>query len=764
MTRSRTRLLALSALLSLAGPLPAQHAASTLSVDRIFASGEFAEEEFGPARWLDDGSGYTTLEPSTSLPGGTDVVRYAPETGRRDVLVSARALVPAGAREPLEVEDYAWSPDGSKLLVFTNSRRVWRANTRGDYWVLDRASGRLRKLGGAAPPSTLMFATFSPDGGRVAYVRQNDLYVESLADGRITRLTSDGSRTLINGTFDWVYEEELDLRNGFRWSPDGRRIAYWQVDASGVRDFLLMDNVDSLYSFVSPVQYPKAGTTNSAVRVGVVSAGGGPTRWLAVPGDPRNHYVARMEWAGNSDEVVIQHLNRLQDTLRVMLGDAATGRVRTVLADADSAWVDVVNDWRWMDGGRRFLWISERDGWRHVYLVSRDGQQVTPVTPGAYDVVSLVRVDEPGGWLYFIASPESATQRFLYRAKLDGTGRAERVTPAGESGVHAYLASPDARWAIHTWSSFDDPPRTELVRLPSHASVRTLVDNAGLRARVAALACTPTEFTTVDAGGGLKVDAWLMKPPGFDPARKYPLLMYVYGEPAEQTVLDEWGGAFYLWHLMLAQQGYVVASVDNRGTPAPRGRAWRKSIYRQMGRVNSADQAAGTRALARLAYVDASRIGIWGWSGGGSSTLNALFRYPDLYSMGMAVAPVTDLRFYDTIYEERYMGLPQAAANDYRLGSPINFVAGLRGSLLVVHGSGDDNVHFQNTEALVNALVAANKQFQMMEYPGRTHGIYEGPNTTRHLFMLLDAYLTSHLPAGPAPGTAAAAGASGAGR
>jgi dipeptidyl-peptidase-4 len=756
MIRRRSRFLALSALLATAPALAAQ-GRTALTVDRIFAGGEFAEEEFGPARWLADGSGYTALEPSASLPGGTDVVRYAPETGRREVLVAAGALVPAGGRAPLEVEDYAWSPDGGKLLVFTNSRRVWRTNTRGDYWVLDRASGRLRKLGGDAPASTLMFATFSPDGGRVAYVRQNDLYVESLADGRITRLTQDGSRTLINGTFDWVYEEELDLRNGFRWSPDGQRIAYWQLDASGVHDFLLIDNVDSLYSYVRPVQYPKAGTTNSAVRVGVVGAGGGPTRWLDVPGDPRNVYVARMEWAASSDEVAIQHLNRLQDTLRVMLGDAATGRVRTVLTDADSAWVDVVNDWRWMDGGRRFLWISERDGWRHVYLVSRDGSDVKTVTPGAYDVVSLVNVDERGGWLYFIASPQSATQRFLYRTKLDGTGRPERVTPAGQRGVHSYAASPDAQWAFHTWSSFDDPPRTELVRLGTHQAVRTLVDNAGLRARVAALGRTPTELTTVDAGGGLKLDAWLMKPPGFDASRKYPLLMYVYGEPAEQTVLDEWGGAFYLWHLMLAQQGYVVASVDNRGTPAPRGRAWRKAVYRRMGRVNSADQAAGTRALARLAYVDASRIGIWGWSGGGSSTLNALFRYPDLYSMGMAVAPVTDLRFYDTIYEERYMGLPQAAADDYRLGSPISFVDGLRGSLLVVHGSGDDNVHFQNTEVLVNALVTANKQFQMMEYPGRTHGIYEGANTTRHLFTLLDAYLTSHLPAGARTGAAAAA-------
>jgi dipeptidyl-peptidase-4 len=748
----RSPVLALSLLAMLAAPVHAQRG-DTLTLDRIFASGDFAGEEFGPARWLQDGSGYTTLEPGTA--GGVDIVRYAPDTGRRDVLVAARQLVPAGASQPLDVDDYSWSPDGRKLLVFTNSERVWRRNTRGDYWVLDRASGSLRKLGAGAPESTLMFATFSPDGGRVAYVRQNNLYVESLADGRVTQLTADGSRTIINGTFDWVYEEELDLRNGFRWSPDGASIAYWQLDASGVSDFDLINNTDSIYSRVKPVQYPKVGTTNSAGRVGVVSAAGGPTRWLAVPGDPRNNYIARMEWAANPNEVVMQHLNRLQNTLDVLLADARTGQVRTVLTERDSAWVDVVDDWRWLDGGRRFTWISERDGWRHLYTVSRDGGDAKLVTPGAMDVVSVASIDTAGGWVYFIASPENATQRFLYRSRLDGSGRAERVTPAGMRGAHEYQISPDARWAIHDWSSFDTPPQTDLVRLPDHSVARVLVDNARLRARVAALHLPPAEFFKTDAAG-VQVDGWMIRPPSFDAARKYPVLFYVYGEPAEQTVVDEWGGTLGLWHRLLAQQGYVVASVDNRGTPAPRGRAWRKAIYRQIGRVNSRDQAEATRSLLRSrSYLDPSRVAIWGWSGGGSSTLNGLFRYPDVYGTGMSVAPVTDMRFYDTIYEERYMGLPSLNLSDYVQGSALTFVDRLRGNLLVVHGSGDDNVHFQNTEALVNALVAANKQFQMMEYPNRTHGIYEGKNTTRHLFTLLTAYLQSHVPAGASSAVAA---------
>jgi dipeptidyl-peptidase-4 len=747
----RRTLAALAALLVALSPAPAraQDGGAALTIDRIFASPELSGDWFGGARWLEDGGGYTRLEPSTAVQGGVDIVRFDPETNARTVLVPARALVAGG--KPLEVEDYAWSPDASKLLVYTNSARVWRANTRGDYWVLDRASGSLRKLGGPdAAPSTLMFATFSPDGQRVAYVRENNLYAERLSDGTVTRLTSDGSRTIINGTFDWVYEEELGLRNGFRWSPDSRSIAYWQLDASGVRDFLLLNNTDSLYSYVVPVQYPKAGTTNSAGRVGVVPADGGPTRWMDVPGDPRNNYIARMEWGGTADAVFLQHLNRLQNTLTVRAADPATGAVRTVLTERDSAWVDVVDDWTWLDGGRRFLWVSERDGWRHVYTVSRDGRETRLVTPGAFDVVSIEEVDEKGGWLYYIASPDNPTQRYLYRTRLDGRGRAERLSPAGEAGTHGYTVAPGGRYAFHTYSSFDVPPVTDLVRLPSHARVRVLVDNAELKARVAALRRGESSFFRVDVGEGTQLDGWMIKPPGFDPSKKYPVLMYVYGEPWGQTAVDEWGGDNYLWHQMLAQQGYVVISVDNRGTPSPRGRAWRKAIYRRIGVLNARDQAEAAKAIGKWDFVDPARMGIWGWSGGGASTLGALFRHPEVFALGMAVAPVTDLHYYDTIYEERYMGLPQENGEDYRQGSSVNFAANLRADLLVVHGTGDDNVHYQNTEALVNALVAANKPFTMMSYPNRTHGIYEGRNTTRHLYSLLTRYLTENLPANPA--------------
>jgi dipeptidyl-peptidase-4 len=745
------RAVAALALVLSVGPLSARaQDASRLDLERIFSSSEFRNERFGPARWLDDGGAYTTLESSPDLEGGMDIVRYEAETGDRSVLVPAARLVPAGADAPLEIEDYDWSSDGSKLLVFTNSERVWRRNTRGDYWVLDLEPGTLRQLGAGGPPSTLMFAKFSPDGGRVGYVRQNDVWVEDLASGAITRLTRDGSRTTINGTFDWVYEEELDLRDGWRWSPDGARIAYWQLDATGVRDFLLLNSTDSLYSFTVPVQYPKAGTTNSAGRVGVVPAGGGTTVWMDVPGDPRQNYIARMDWAVSSDEIAMQRLNRLQNTLEIMLGDAATGQVRTIHTERDDAWVDLgVELMDWLDEGREFAWISEADGWRHAYVISRDGSERRLITPGEFDIVDVVGVDEEDGWLYYIASPENPTQRYLYRSRLDGSGGTERLTPADETGSHAYSAGPGVDWAFHVRSSFGVPPVTDLVRLPDHESIRMLAANEEYRAKIAALDRGPVEWFRVDQGDGIMLDGWIMKPPGFDPSREYPLLLYVYGEPAGSTVRDAWSGGNYLWHLFLTQQGSLVASVDPRGTPAPRGREWRKTIYRRIGTLTSHDIAGAMRSIETWSYVDPDRTAIWGWSGGGSQTLNSIFRYPDLFEAGMAVAPVPDIHLYDTIYQERYMGLPQDHPEDWEQSSPITFAGNLEGDLLVVHGTGDDNVHYQGTERLVNALVAANKPFQMMAYPNRTHGIFEGTNTTIHLYSLLTRFLEEHVAPGP---------------
>ncbi len=750
--RSLRLIIALTVLAAAAWARPAQAPApdsSLLTLDRIFNSRDFAAERFGPARWLKDGETYTTLEASAAPGSGRDIVLYRADSGRRRILVPAEKLIPWAAAEPLSIEKYEWSADGSKLLVFTNSKRVWRQNTRGDFWVLDRASGRLRKLGKDFPASTLMFAKLSPDGTKAAYVQSNDLYAEDIASGNVRRLTWDGSETVINGTSDWVYEEEFNLRDGFRWSPDGRSIAFWQFDTSGVPEFSMIDNTSALYPRVIAFKYPKAGQTNSACRVGVVSLSGGYPVWMKPGGDPRDSYVPVMEWAGDSASIIFERLNRLQNTNDVMLGDAATGKARVLFTDRDDAWVEIMSTFNWIDGGKSLLWLSERDGWRRAYAVSCSTGRFRPVTATGFDVVDLDLVDEQGGWLYFTASPENATGRALYRARLDGRGNAERVSPAGPKGAHNYQFSPTGRWAFHTYSNLDTPPVIELVRLPRHDVVRPLAPNAALRTKIEALRRNRVEFFRLDIGGGVQVDGWCLKPPDFDPAKKYPLFIQVYGEPAGQTVQDRWGGSGYLWHLMLAQQGYIVASFDNHGTPAPRGREWRKSIYRQIGILASADQAAAAKAfLAARPYADPARVGIWGWSGGGSMTLNAMFRYPDLYAVGISVASVPDQRFYDSIYQERYMGLPRDNSDGFRDGSPLTFAKNLKGSLLIIHGTGDDNVHYQGFEALVNELVAQGKQFTMMAYPNRSHGIYEGPGTTMHLYTLMTDYLKAHLAPG----------------
>ena len=732
----------------LRGQVPA---AATEMLRRLYASRDFASERFGPARWIENGAAYTTVEPSEAVSGASDIVRYETATGARTVYVSARRLIPAGDSVSLDIDDYGWSADGSQLLLFTNSRRVWRQNTRGDYWVLNRRTWKLQKLGGDAPASSLMYAKISPQGDRVAYVTRGDLYVERIADGKVTRLTTGAASLPVNGMSDWVYEEEFDLRDGFRWSPDGAKIAYWHFDMTGVRTFTLINNTDSLYPFTIPIQYPKAGTANSAVTAGVVSADGGPTTWLQIEGDPRDNYLPRMEWAGPR-ELLLQRMNRLQNSDRVLLADAATGAVRTTLVERDSAWLDVVDDVQWLGGNARFLWVSERDGWRHVYLVSRDGKTVQVVTPGAFDVVGVAAVDEPGGALYYIGSPENATQHYLFRSRLDGTGKAERVSPATQPGSHRYTISPDAHWAFHTYSTFDSPPVTDLVRLPTHQVVRTLAANATLQEAVAPLISRKTEFFKVTLPDGATLDGWMIRPRSFDSTKTYPLLMHVYGEPAGQTVVDSWGGQGTLWHRMIADQGYIVASVDNRGTPAPKGRAWRKVVYGEIGVLSSREQADAVRALTRARpYLDSTRVGIWGWSGGGSSTLQALFRYPTVYQVGMSVAPVPDERLYDTIYQERYMGLPQQNAAGYDSASAIGHAEGLRGHLLLVHGSGDDNVHFQGSQRLLNRLIALGRPVDFMEYPNRSHCICEGRGTTLHVFTLLTRYMLEHLAPGPRP-------------
>jgi dipeptidyl-peptidase-4 len=768
MTRLSARLLAIA--LSLAAPLvlsarqtatsPPQAGADM--VVRIFKTREFAARPVAQVQWLDGGSSYVVAEGDGAT---TAIVRYDSATGaKRDVLIPPAQLTPAGAKSPLEVEELFWSQDGQRVLVFTNTRRVWRTNSRGDYWLLDRRARTLKKLGGQVPDASLMYAQFNPAATKVAYVRQNDIYVEDVATGAIARLTHDGTDLVINGGSDWVNEEELDLHDCFRWSPDGTRIAFWQFDLHGVGNFPLTyylgrdrDIVTGVpypqtgpYPLIVNVPYPLAGTTNSAVRAGIVSAAGGPVTWMNLPGDARQHYIARLQWA-DAGTVLVQQLNRLQNTERYLLADASSGSVREMWRNRDDAFITIgfggLAEARPLGGGE-FLVTSEKDGWMHAYRVARDGKE-TLVTRGGMDAIAIAGVDEKAGWVYFVASPDNATQRYLYRAPLSGQANPERVTPRQFAGSNAYTVSPDGRYAFHRFSSFDDPGVRALVSLPDHKTIAKIDDNADLKRKLASLVTPPVEFFKADAGG-VMVDGYMLKPPDFDSSRRYPVLVFIYGEPAGQTVEDRWGGSGTLYHRYLASRGYLVVSFDNAGTPAPRGRAWRKAIYGTVGVLSSKQQAAALRSMgSNRPYVDLDRVAVWGWSGGGTNTLNLMFRSPDLYKVGMAVAPVPDQRLYDTIYQERYMGVPAENTDGYRQASAINFAEGLRGHLLIVHGSGDDNVHYQGTELLVNRLIELGKSFDFMTYPDRTHAIAEGPGTTPHVYHLLTRFLTEHLPAGP---------------
>ena len=749
-TRRTLAAASITLLAALAASLTAQSRTSLDDALRaIFERNEYPAQSVGPTAWLDGGTRYTAVVRGAAR----DLVAFDTASGAQEVLIPAASLTPPGTKNPLGISNYAWSPDKSRLLIFTNTRKVWRQNTRGDYWITTPQRGatpgqaQLKKLGGDAPEASLMFAKFSPDGTRVAYVRAQNVYVENLASGDITQLTRDGGDDVINGTSDWVNEEEFSIRDGFRWSPDGRYIAYWQFDTTGVERFTLVNNTDALYPQIFRYPYPKPGTVNSAVRVGIVPAAGGDTTWVKTEQPLRSFYIPRIDWA-DAKTLVLQNMNRLQNRNDVLLADAATGNVHRVLRDESNAWVEEMDEVVWLPGGREFVWVSEKDGWRHAYAVAREDGKQRLLTKFDGDISRIDAIDTSGGRLYFTASPENATQRYLYVAKLDGDGSVQRVTPQDQPGTHGYNISPDVKWAMHTWSRFDTPPRTEIISLPDHRAVRTLVDNAALTAKVAPVVSPAVEFLKVPVADGVVLDGYMLKPKGFDATRKYPVLVHVYGEPASTTVNDAWGGNGMLFHRALTDQGYVVVSFDNRGTPALKGAAWRRVVYGTVGELSAKEQSAAIRALtSERPYLDAARLAIWGWSGGGSNTLNAMFRYPDVYKVGMSVAPVPDQRLYDTIYQERYMGIPEDNKKGYQAGSPINFAQGLKGNLLIVHGTGDDNVHYQGTERLINRLVELDKPFDMFAYPNRTHSISEGRGTTLHIYQLVSRYLLEHMPA-----------------
>ncbi|WP_443947191.1 S9 family peptidase [Pedobacter sp. AW1-32] len=692
--------------------------------------------------WNTEGSGYYQIS------GGEIVLVTLPKNERKTI-VSRALLTPSGKSGAIAVRSFQFSADGSKALIYTNSKKVWRYDTRGDYWLADLVANKIVQIGKDKPESSLMFAKISPDGTKVAYVSKHNLYVENVDGTNTKALTTDGSDRLINGTFDWVYEEEFDCRDGFRWSPDSKSIAYWQIDARKIKNFLMINNTDSIYPFTIPVEYPKVGENPSACKVGVVDVANADTKWLDVPGDQIQHYIPRMQWIPGSNEIILQQLNRQQNENIIFVCNALNGSAKAVYTETAKAWIDAENEWKWLADNKEFTIVSDKDGWDHLYRISRDGKKQTLITKGNYDVIDVKLIDEKNNYVYFIASPNNATQRYLFKTKLDGKGKLEQVTPSILPGTHNYDISPNAAFARHTYNSSVVRPISEWMNFES-GNPFTMDGSITMQLSKQQAPKNKVEFFKVTTEDGTELDGWMKKPDNFNPSKKYPVVFYVYGEPASATASDTYGaGMNRLYAGDMAQDGYIYISMDNRGAPVPKGSVWRKSIYKNIGVINIRDQAmAAKKLLATYPFMDKDRVAVWGWSGGGSSTLNLLFQYPEIYKTGIAIAAVGNQLTYDNIYQERYMGTPFPSKDAYIKGSPITHAKNLQGNLLYIHGTGDDNVHYQNAEMLINELIKNKKVFQLMSYPNRTHSISEGDGTSEHLSLTFTKFLRENCPPG----------------
>lgn len=708
--------------------------------------------------WNDDESGYYIIKDNSIVLVSTQ--------GEDDKTILASSSV-----NNVDFKSFNFSVRKDKLLIFTNTVKVWRYETRGDYWVYDFNTRKATKIGATMPESSLMFAKFSPDGRSVAYVSKENsssdkirnsstsvnIYIEDLKTNSVKQLTSsNGTKKLINGTFDWVYEEEFGCRDGFLFNDSGTKIAFWQIDANQVRDFFMINNTDSIYSYTIPVEYPKVGEDLSPARIGVIDLATDKISWIKIPGESNKFYLPRMTWLPNKDELMIQQLNRKQNHSKIFIADSESGQSRLLMEETDDAWVDLRSSWpyqvqagwKFINNGKEFLYTTEKDGWSHIYRFNIKNKKEYLVTKGSYDVVRPLAYDEQNKEVYFIASPENPTERYLYKTSVKGNGKLQRVTPLNLEGSHNYQISTKAKYAFHSFSNYYTKPMQAVISLPSHDFIykeQNMVSKFDSRKKKD----HPLEFFEITTVDNVTMEGWIVKPKNLDVNKKYPVLFYFYSEPAGQTGVNRYGaGNNGLYDGNLSEDGYVYVTFDGRGTPSPKGRAWRKAIYRNIGRINVRDMAMGAKAVfEKYDFIDTTRVAVHGWSGGGTATLNCLFQYPEIFHTGIAVAAVANQLTYDNIYQERYMGDPKETYQDYVDGSPIKYAKNLKGNLLYIHGTGDDNVHYQNAEMLANELIKHKKVFYMLSYPNRSHGIRED-SAYPHVRLMFTDFLRKNCPPG----------------
>lgn len=697
--------------------------AKPIEFDHIL-DGTFVPKGIQQVRWMNDGKFYTASD-------GQKITQFNITNGEEQILFDG------SDHDNFQVQGYEFSADERLILLKTEVEQLWRRSTKENYFVYNRDSKALTKL--IADGEKQQYAELSPDGTKAAFVQNNNLFWVDLASGTITQITEDGEfNAIINGAADWVYEEEFGFAKAWFWSPGGDRIAFYKFDESEVKQFW-MEEWGTLYPQQEKWKYPKAGEKNSVVSIHVYDVNSAETKTMDI-GEETDQYIPRINWSLNNDILSIRRMNRLQNQEDLLFADVTTGETKVIMTETSDTWLDVHDNLVFLENGKQFITTSSKTGFNHVYLYSLEGEELRQITKGDYDITSIVAYEERSHYLYYISTEVSPLQRQFYRIRVDGR---RKSTITKEEGWYSINMSPDFKYFIQTYSDFNQPPVITLHE-KGGKQLRVLEDNAALKETLAEYSWQEKDFMQFEANGA-SLNGYMMLPPGFDESQKYPVLMYVYGGPGSQTVTRAFeSGERPMWMQYLANQGYIIVSVDNRGTGA-RGRDFKNQTYKQLGVLESDDQIAVAKQLAQLDFVDADRIGIWGWSYGGYMSSTSLAKGNDIFSAAIAVAPVTHWKFYDSIYTERYMQTPQLNPEGYDAAAPIMLADQIKGDYLLIHGTGDDNVHFQNAVAMVQALIDNKVQFQTMYYPNLAHSIYDGENARRHLWKLMSTFIQEKL-------------------